>query len=395
VPGLVSAEGAWTSFISNITINKIAFEGDYIWCASDSGVIKFNKIDKSIIRYTTDDGLCGNVVIAVAIDYDGVKWFGTPNNGVSRYEGYAWTTYTNIDFIDGRLLAIGVDKNNIKWFGTWSYNSSTDVWEKPLAYWDYPGIAFDKNNVKWFAGGEIVRYDDAADSVTYYRTENGTMPETGDIFLSIAIDKNDIIWFGGMDDGARSFDGTNWVIYNKDTGVVADAPFEFICSIAVDKNNVKWFGTIWGIWSYNGIKWKYYNEDIDYPPVIYDVKIDNDGIIWLAGKDGLMTFTPPEGAGVKEKPDSFELLISTIPNPFNSSTTLSFSLPNPSSTALAVYSLTGQRVRTLVSGPLSAGAHSVVWDGRDDAGRTVSSGVYLSRLKSGGKAATEKMLLMK
>jgi outer membrane protein assembly factor BamB len=83
------------------------------------------------------------------------------------------------------------------------------------------------------------------------------------------------------------------------------------------------------------------------------------------------------------------------PNPFNPSTTISFTLSAPGKSHLVVYDITGRKVRELVSRILSAGAYSVVWDGRDDAGRAVSSGVYLSRLESGGKAATGKMLLMK
>jgi hypothetical protein len=83
------------------------------------------------------------------------------------------------------------------------------------------------------------------------------------------------------------------------------------------------------------------------------------------------------------------------PNPFNPSTTLSFTLPRSGHAELAVYSITGQRVRTLLSGPLSAGSHSVVWNGRDNSGKPVSSGVYLSRLTAGKQTATGKMVLLK
>ncbi len=96
----------------------------------------------------------------------------------------------------------------------------------------------------------------------------------------------------------------------------------------------------------------------------------------------------------QSEPDSFSTL-SNNPNPFNSSTTINFSLPSSGSATLSIYSLTGQWVRTLISGAQTAGSHSVLWDGRDDSGKPVSSGVYISRLKMGNKVAFGRMLLLK
>ncbi len=84
-----------------------------------------------------------------------------------------------------------------------------------------------------------------------------------------------------------------------------------------------------------------------------------------------------------------------FPNPFNASTSITFTLPKSARAELAVYSVTGQRVRTLVSGPITAGTHTATWDGRDDSGRAVSSGVYISRLTSGKNTATGRMALVK
>jgi hypothetical protein len=83
------------------------------------------------------------------------------------------------------------------------------------------------------------------------------------------------------------------------------------------------------------------------------------------------------------------------PNPFNPSTTISFTLPASGPVSLAVYDITGRKIRDVISGPMSAGSHSAVWDGRDSAGKTVSSGVYLSRLTQGGKTVSRRMLLVK
>jgi len=83
------------------------------------------------------------------------------------------------------------------------------------------------------------------------------------------------------------------------------------------------------------------------------------------------------------------------PNPFNPSTTIDYMLPSSGKASLAVYSVTGQKVRELISGVVPAGSHSVVWDGRDDRGRTVSSGVYISRLTVGGASSARRMLLVR
>ncbi len=84
------------------------------------------------------------------------------------------------------------------------------------------------------------------------------------------------------------------------------------------------------------------------------------------------------------------------PNPFNPSTTIGFSIDRPGAVHLAVYSLSGQKVRELVSGAvMRPGAHSVLWDGRDASGKAVSSGVYITRLVHDGRAVSRKMMLMK
>ena len=88
-------------------------------------------------------------------------------------------------------------------------------------------------------------------------------------------------------------------------------------------------------------------------------------------------------------------LTGNYPNPFNPTTTISFSLPSFGEANLSIYSVTGQKVRELVSGPMSAGAHSVAWDGRDSSGIPVSSGVYLSRLTQGSHTTAGRMLLAK
>jgi hypothetical protein len=83
------------------------------------------------------------------------------------------------------------------------------------------------------------------------------------------------------------------------------------------------------------------------------------------------------------------------PNPFNPSTTISFYLPQNGEVKLDVFNLKGQRVRRLIDSSLTLGEHSINFDGLDDHGRPVASGIYFYRLQHHGKTITRKMMLMK
>ena len=97
---------------------------------------------------------------------------------------------------------------------------------------------------------------------------------------------------------------------------------------------------------------------------------------------------------VASQPATFSLK-GNFPNPFNMSTTIEFSLPSEGRVNLLIYNSLGQKVRHLVSDNMSPGAHHVVWDGRDDNGNIVSSGVYISSLSMGNYRMTKKMTLLK
>ena len=83
------------------------------------------------------------------------------------------------------------------------------------------------------------------------------------------------------------------------------------------------------------------------------------------------------------------------PNPFNPSTTIRFTIPSRGSATLAIYDAEGRLVRMLLNEVVPAGTTAVQWDGRNDAGSTVTSGVYFYRLASGKFTASRKMLMLK
>ena len=95
-------------------------------------------------------------------------------------------------------------------------------------------------------------------------------------------------------------------------------------------------------------------------------------------------------------PPSFTLS-QNYPNPFNAATVIRFALPTASDVDLAIFNLTGQQVAKLVEGAREAGGYTVRWDGRDDGGRELASGVYLYRLRTGDgqQVETRKLLLLR
>lgn len=92
-------------------------------------------------------------------------------------------------------------------------------------------------------------------------------------------------------------------------------------------------------------------------------------------------------------PSEFQLR-QNHPNPFNPETRIELDLPVPSRVALRVFDVRGRLIRTLANGNYAAGRHSIPWDGKNDAGDLVSSGVYFYQLEAGGFLATRRMLLV-
>ncbi len=99
--------------------------------------------------------------------------------------------------------------------------------------------------------------------------------------------------------------------------------------------------------------------------------------------------------GSKAHPTEFHLA-QNYPNPFNPSTTIAYGLNKQVAVTLAIYNVLGQKVRTLVNHqPQAAGSYVAKWDGRNDAGMLVPSGMYVYRLEAGDRVLARKMLLMK
>ena len=108
---------------------------------------------------------------------------------------------------------------------------------------------------------------------------------------------------------------------------------------------------------------------------------------------GSETFAESVSAGQDRLPVAFALGAS-YPNPFASTTSFSLALPREASVELTVYDVTGRRVRTLHSGALSAGRHTVSWNATDESGSRVAPGVYFAKMSSDGFTGSQKVVLL-
>jgi hypothetical protein len=163
-----------------------------------------------------------------------------------------------------------------------------------------------------------------------------------------------------------------------------------------------------GIWYYDGVatQWEIFADDVN--SAVYDA-IVYDGDLYIGGHfDEVGTYdtggTPSSKFGcVSNVVSSVEsevprgvALSQNVPNPFNPTTSIAFVAPGGNSpVSLVVYDVRGRTVRTLVSGAVVAGPHTAVWDGTNDAGEFVASGVYFYRLRAGGETLVRKMVLSK
>ncbi len=94
-------------------------------------------------------------------------------------------------------------------------------------------------------------------------------------------------------------------------------------------------------------------------------------------------------------PDIAAISMTNFPNPFNPETTVSFNVPEEMNASVTVYNIRGQKIATLFNGRAEAGANSVVWNGTDESGKKVSSGIYFYKLTAGNQTQLKKMVMVK
>jgi hypothetical protein len=141
--------------------------------------------------------------------------------------------------------------------------------------------------------------------------------------------------------------------------------------------------------------------ETDSTDIINCVTSTEDGGFALTGKSDNQFYIMKLGADNSSTlndyccdPCTFSL--NNYPNPFNPSTTIAFSLQNHAEIEVSIFNTKGQKIKQLMSSQMSAGQQSINWNGEDEAGKSVSSGIYYYKLNINGKTeAVKKCLLLK
>jgi len=421
----------------------------YYYESSNSG------LPSNFIKALTFDPTTGDAWLAVddpnsglsdvVMRYDGVNWlaydqsntgirFGLINDMTFDKEGNLWIGGRAVYKFDGSRWAV--------------YDTSNS----PIPIYGVEAIAVDPEGAKWF----LIRYIGGSVALIKFDDSTWTIYDSGGYYYvtTLAIDEEGNKWIGTLRRGVIRFDGTSWIEYNTaNSGLIGNE----VRSIQFDSQGNVWFGTNKGLSKFDGIRWTNYdawNSGLPFNSVTA-LYIDSEDNIWVAtrardpykwrGFGGVSVFNGTNwrtydiwNSGVasnwvrkiaedlqgnmwfihwfrgisvlkkstseaKQKPQVADVpkgfqLLQNYPNPFNSSTTIPYQIPSRVSDSpikLRIFNTRGQLVKTLVEGVREAGSHSVVWDGRDERGRVVSSGVYFYRLRAGELVRTRKMLLIR
>lgn len=269
-------------------------------------------------------------------------------------EGYVRTVKSHNDYpgvvmvggsegIAGRLLLKSLD------FG--------DSWEwlSPPEYIVDIDFAGDSAQTIFLVAGNVYRSLDAGNSWD-------EIFNTGGIWIKKVIyqPNSSIIWIGGSDD---VFSGNSVLFYSRDLG----------------------------------LNWQQVLLNIQNP--VIDMELAQDGWLYIATPDsGIFRLDTDFITSIKEKgiskPQDF-ILEQNYPNPFNPTTNISYYLAGISKVKIIIYNLDGHKVRTLVDGQKGGGFYNVQWDGKNDNGNQVATGIYIYRFEARDFIKSQKMILMK
>jgi len=375
-----------------------------------------------------------------------------PSNRILSFDtdsyGHIWAATTDADNSEGGIACF--DGNE------WTYYN---YYNSILPYNNFLSIKIDTNNVKWLgADGEgLIMFDEQAQICEVYKTYNSGIP--GNHVSDLDFDNEGNIWLGTCYNGIARFDKEDeWIIYNTSN---SNIPSNEISCILVDNEENIWVGTEGDcLGKFDGSSWHIYGYSYGLEK-INDIALASDGSVWVAGfrypsatEGGLVkidgdvvtvydmgnsllpdtrtsalffdtndnlwigtwleyvaVFNEGGIVSVDENEEITDITFSLFnyPNPFSSSTTISFNLATKShkNAQIEIYNIKGQLVknfelrtppvlrRSSASEDGNSEFTKVVWNGKDDNGKSVSSGIYLYRLSSGDESCTRKMILMK
>ncbi|MCL1826715.1 MAG: hypothetical protein FWG20_01620, partial [Candidatus Cloacimonetes bacterium] len=308
--------------INNVRVDHLGntWVSVYNWSNSTGGgLIRIPATESQtwdVYNATNPNTLPSNYIRDIKFERDGnnsITWLAT-DEGIVRFDGSNWTTYTLPQIPTKNIYSVTVRANGEKWFGT-NFNllklagtvwTANNIFGSGIPSNNVQTVAFEAENiVKWIGTANGMTRFDGNDWIVY-NMANSQLP-TNDV-RSLAVDHSNLLWVGtakfvnlGGGLARFNFQTKEWVIYKKtDTSNPLDS--DTISKIAIDTNNTKWIGTLeqGGLYSLNTAgQWTSYK----YSPTglasnnISDIFIDEENNKWIA--------TPDYGISVLDAENSF------------------------------------------------------------------------------------------
>ncbi len=378
------------------------------------GLIKF---DGSIwtVYNEANSGLPNNTISWLFISDINDKWIATYNGGIGVLNSSGWTVYntSNSALPSEQIHCVTEDATGNYWVGTYLGMAKFDGINWTVYDTSNCGlpdnfvstIAFDLSQSVWIGTQNgLTKFDGV--NWTTYNTQNSGIP--ADNISSIYISDQNNIWLGTYQGGVAKFNGTSWTVYDRTNSPI---PSNEVNYITADNQNVLWIGTdpYWngnaevggGLAIFDGNNWAILDSSNSELPDnhVYSVAFDMYDNKWICTESGLSAYNANgvlsvDAGDEDNSPTDFSLL-QNYPNPFNPVTKIPYQISTPYWIQLRIYNVLGQAVRTLVNAYKKPGSYEVLWDGKNDFGESVSTGIYIYQIQAGNRVLNKRMILIR
>ena len=419
------------------TVNRTwEFMPDWLWYASEGpGDSVLLSGRTGVFTYTSDGVNPFYVSVSdsykflidascTAYESEGIVWCGLDNTLLSynvQSDSLSYVSFRDYNWggcPDNMIL----DHNGNLWFSTWTPAMTTDVGHGVVQWYEDESTVYSMEDGlfgNWVQDiivapdGNIWAAGKVSSGHSFYKTAHTAAPAGGGVSMfdgsqwtswypddgianydvtSLGAESDGTIW-AGTAEGLSRFDGIAWESFFVSDGL----PDNHITAIAADSRDVVWIGTVNGAASFDGSVWtRYSTVDGLSDGEVTDIFVDsNDDVLFLS-RHGFSVLHRNDVAVERHRGHPAGISITgAYPNPFNPFTVIQFSFPADEKADLSVYNIAGQRISTLASREFTAGIHRVAWDGTDNEGRMLSSGVYFVRLEAGGQFVSRKVTLLR
>jgi len=430
---------AWDVDYASGEIDKIYADGVYL------GDLQGTNDHWSVTVFNIDPDLLADGELEVWVDIDAThneRWWGVTIDWSKLRVKWDWLPPV-VDFDTEVNLGVGeLELNflNLSQCFTdciWEFGDSDSVSDLVNPHRIYQPGSYDIilsvwGHEPWFGVPSLTREDfivvydpesapvelEIIDCSPSYRYEPWSAAIDKDIWYwngtaTVAADSPAYCIFGFADSAAHTIDKVRLL---TDTGVlfharwlkhflvqVSDDGENFVTVLDTVKAGKNWstpvFDPNWETFFFDSVETKYVKLVLLSPTDHWWIQV-GEFEVWEVGKApttmqlAKQPTDKPQEAMESALPENFALL-QNHPNPFNPETEINFQIPEQAHVTLKIYSMTGAEVRTLVNDNRQAGMHSITWDGLDNSGNRVSSGVYIYRIDAGRFSATRKMVMLK